>query len=105
MTLKNLPILGHSEQQMQRVNICPKLLLLLLSLTSATYLLQVLRVIVASDNTQRHTHTHTHGGTPPDKGPITSLQLIICLASIFSDPDLPSLLTFEVPNRTSFLIN
>jgi len=43
MTLKNLLILGHSEQQVQQVNICLKLLLLLLllNLTSSTYLLQV----------------------------------------------------------------
>jgi len=38
MTLKNLLILGYSEQQVQQVNICLKLLL---SLTSSTYLLQV----------------------------------------------------------------
>lgn len=40
MTLKNLLILGHSEQKVQQVNICLKLLLLP-SLTTSTYLLQV----------------------------------------------------------------
>jgi len=36
--VKEFAVLGHSEQQMQHVNICLKLLL---SLTSSIYLLQV----------------------------------------------------------------